>query len=354
MRAWSTTVGAFSFRDAIARTTIFLYKKCDTVCCPRRAPWRTVRGGRIRASPNSVNIAVAHATHGGAPDSGGGRWKHSWDETEGREVERVQIPEGAELVGDGGAAACESALGRRLQSLRFNYEGVGACRRVSSARSGGCIRYRCHYGHIVRCLANSLAARYCPSCSVTHAARGSKRKLSLFELRQTACENGGALVSTEYVNARTPLTWRCGQGHIWRTSACNVRNGRTWCPECARQRRKLGLGDMHRLAARFGGECVSDQYISQHVKLQWRCGRGHTFWLAPNNVARSPGGKRKPTWCKICRRMDGGREGGRIARGGRSERTEVMTSKRARSDVSSRRSKSAVGNKVNNTKTLKC
>lgn len=221
----------------------------------------------------------------------------------------VNIPSGAQLLDATSAHKANSPLERMLQNLTFNYE-VDSPTPPSCLPSCGrtmCIRYRCPHGHVVRCIANSAATKRCPSCTVartTPSLNTSRKKLTLNDLQQMALEKGGMLLSTEYVNARALLTWRCAQRHIWQATAGNIRSRNSWCPECARQSRKLSLSDMHRLAETFDGECLSHQYISQHVKLQWRCRRGHIFWLAPNNIARSPGGKRKPTWCQLCRRID--------------------------------------------------
>lgn len=115
-------------------------------------------------------------------------------------------------------------------------------------------------------------------------------------------------MSTEYRDARTPLVWRCAKGHLWKARVTNIRNAGSWCPECARQKKKLSIDDMREIAREKGGECLTDEYISEHVKLRWRCREGHEFLLAPNNIRRKPNGARKPTWCKICAKKKAARE----------------------------------------------
>lgn len=318
MRVESIPKTGFIFRSIVIGSCYFVSKACNSICSRRRDCGLFPKRCRVRLRNNCSSLAVVRASQENSDPNYNDEndFLHQWDVDGEESLGKIRIPDGAKLMEARGSDDVESPLEKMLQRLRFSYEspdssdnnGDESTRRkcTLSTATGNriCIRYRCHYGHVIRCFANSLATRYCPSCNATHITRRSKQKLSLYELRQIAQDNGGKLLSTEYVNARTPITWQCRQGHVWKASACNIRSNRTWCPECARQRRKLGLTDMHKLAAKFGGECLSDQYISQHVKLEWRCSRGHTFWLAPNNVARSPGGKRKPTWCKICRRMD--------------------------------------------------
>lgn len=337
----SIVSSAFVLGSTLIGSSQFLSRACRWTCSRGRLWGVLPKRGRSIVSSHAV-IAVASGASEVSDTSGNGASDlplECGDEDDGNNLGRLSIPDGAKLMDASAPGDAESPLERMLQRLKFNYENVDVCdgkggyvapKCTSSTATGNkiCIRYRCIHGHVIRCFANTMATQYCPSCNASHALRASKRKLSLFELRQTARENGGTLISTEYVNARTPVTWKCRQGHVWKASACNIRNGRTWCPECARQRRKLGLTDMHELAAKFGGECLSEQYISQYVKLEWRCGRGHTFWLAPNNIARSPGGKRKPTWCKICRRLDGD-----VVRPRQSKRTQSTLGHRSRKNT---------------------
>lgn len=343
MRIGSITRTGFILRNTVIGNCYFVSKACDSICSGRRDCGFFPKACRVRLRNHCSSKSVVRAAQENSDTNYDGEtdFLHQWDVDGDESLGKISIPDGAKLMEARGSDDVESPLERMLQSLRFSYESADSSnsgdestrRKCTSSTATGnriCIRYRCNHGHVIRCLANSLATRYCPSCNVTHITRRSTQKLSLFDLRQNARDNGGKVLSTEYVNARTPITWQCRQGHVWKTSACNIRNGRTWCPECARQRRKLGLTDMHKLAAKFGGECLSDQYISQYVKLEWRCSRGHTFWLAPNNIARSPGGKRKPTWCKICRRMDG-------------DSTKLRQSKRTQSTSSQRSRRKNIG-----------
>lgn len=205
---------------------------------------------------------------------------------------QTSIPSGARLEIPSEDLTC------RLENLKFGYEDdqlwPSACK----------VRYRCRFGHVINCRSGTMACRKCPTCAAqmsTPQMNQSRRKLTLCELGALANSRGGELLSTEYVNSRTPLLWRCEKGHLWKSNASNIRSAKSWCPECARQRRKSTLEDMHMLARERGGQCLSDEYISEHVKLKWRCAQGHEFWLAPNNMKRTATGARKPSWCKLCR-----------------------------------------------------
>lgn len=195
----------------------------------------------------------------------------------------ISIPPGAKIE--------PSYIGKQLGNLSFGYETLDD------------VRYRCANGHIVRAKIGSKACEQCPLCLHDPPRRGRGNKLSYSNVCQLAKERNGKLVSTEYVNARTPLVWQCDKGHQWKATVSNVRTGQ-WCPECWRQSKRLTMEDMHKMAKDRGGECLSKEYVSNSVKLKWRCAKGHEFMLAPSNMRRKEGGKKKADWCKICAREE--------------------------------------------------
>jgi len=185
------------------------------------------------------------------------------------------------------------------------------------------IRFTCRRGHVVSVAANSkLASRgECPVCQ--YAARcgrasslreyrplQSKRfeRYTLDMLKAAAMERGGELLSTEYVNARRKLLWRCGQcKHEWFATTDNILRLGSWCPKCARRqgRNRVTLADMQAIADMHGGVCLSKEYRGAMVPLQFRCAEGHEFWANPNNIRRGirgHGTQRKPSWCPHCAR----------------------------------------------------
>ncbi|WP_250528726.1 hypothetical protein [Caballeronia sp. ATUFL_F1_KS4A] len=59
-----------------------------------------------------------------------------------------------------------------------------------------------------------------------------RRELETKRLQDIAQARGGALLSHRYVDAVTPLSWRCAYGHVWDATPDAV--SRHWCSECAR------------------------------------------------------------------------------------------------------------------------
>jgi hypothetical protein len=110
---------------------------------------------------------------------------------------------------------------------------------------------------------------------------------------------GGVCLSTEYVNNKNHLRWRCEEGHEWDAIPNDVKRG-SWCPECARVARMLPL-DVRRqslqkvqaLARERGGECLSTAYVNNHTKLLWRCRKNHEWDATSHDVKQG-------TWCPAC------------------------------------------------------
>jgi hypothetical protein len=112
-----------------------------------------------------------------------------------------------------------------------------------------------------------------------------------------AARHGGQCLSTEYAGPTGKLRWRCSKGHEWITSPARVRNG-FWCAICAKQRRRSSrLEEMHLLAANRGRKCLSDTYETRARLLRWQCRRGHPWLAAPSNIK---GG----AWCPKCARAE--------------------------------------------------
>jgi hypothetical protein len=63
-----------------------------------------------------------------------------------------------------------------------------------------------------------------------------QRGALLADCRAVAEAMGGACLSTEYINAKTKMRWRCENGHEWEATPHNVRHA-TWCPHCYAERR---------------------------------------------------------------------------------------------------------------------
>ena len=152
------------------------------------------------------------------------------------------------------------------------------------------LAWRCATGHQWEAAPGLVkGGRWCPYCA--RVAR-----LSLEAMAAIASSRGGHCLSTEYRDVKTPLFWRCKEGHQWTATPASVR-GRKWCAFCARNRR-LELQSMRCLAQERGGRCLSTQYINNRCPLRWECRRGHRWRAAAANV--KGGITKKGTWCPEC------------------------------------------------------
>jgi len=114
----------------------------------------------------------------------------------------------------------------------------------------------------------------------------------LEELKSIAKERGGICLSKEYINTDAKLEFKCKKGHIWKGNPGNVKNG-SWCPHCSGNA-KHTLQDMIDLAEKRGGQCLSKKYSGNKGKLHWKCKEGHTWLATPHDLITAG------SWCPKC------------------------------------------------------
>lgn len=123
------------------------------------------------------------------------------------------------------------------------------------------------------------------------------KKTTIKDMHKIAAKQGGKCLSKEYINARTKLKWKCKEGHIWKSTPHHVKRGH-WCRKCGYkkcgEKQRFTLKDMHKIASKYGGKCLSKKYINSAKKLKWQCDKGHVFTRYPFDL-------RKGMWCSYCR-----------------------------------------------------
>lgn len=119
-----------------------------------------------------------------------------------------------------------------------------------------------------------------------------RSSLKLSEMRSIAKSRGGECLSTEYINAYTHLSWKCGIGHTWEATPKNVSYHKSWCPYCAGKRINP-LKDMQDLAAKRYGKCLSRKYTDSKTPLRWECSHGHKWETTPASILNG-------RWCPKC------------------------------------------------------
>ena len=166
----------------------------------------------------------------------------------------------------------------------------GKCLSDEYANSHTKLKWRCNKGH------EWLAVPYpikngvwCPNCSDI--------SLSIEEMKNIAIKRGGECLSINYINNKTKLKWKCSEGHKWFAVPNHIKGG-GWCPICAKTS-SITIKNMKEIAIERGGECLSDYYSNNKIKLIWKCAHGHKWSATPISV------KNNHTWCPICRESKG-------------------------------------------------
>ena len=162
----------------------------------------------------------------------------------------------------------------------------GKCLSTKYLNAHAKLKWQCKENHVWEATPDKIKrGSWCPKCA------GNVR-LTIEDMYKLAEKNNGKYLSIEYINAHIKLKWECEENHTFKASANSVKSGH-WCPYCARNV-KLTIEEMHNLAEKRGGKCLSIEYINAKTKLKWQCERRHIWMATPDNIKRG-------TWCPKCR-----------------------------------------------------
>ncbi|RIA78969.1 hypothetical protein C1645_841925 [Glomus cerebriforme] len=151
------------------------------------------------------------------------------------------------------------------------------------------LKWICKNSHIWEaCPEDVLRGTWCPVCA-------DNISYTIENAKQIASDRNGECLSTEYINNRSKLLWKCIEGHLWSAPLSSIKLLGHWCPYCAGNAR-LTIEDMHTLARKKGGGCLSDKYFNNSTKLKWVCKNNHIWEAVPASVQRG-------SWCPFCSRF---------------------------------------------------
>lgn len=105
----------------------------------------------------------------------------------------------------------------------------------------------------------------------------------LSEMQLIAKQRGGNCLSEQYINSKEKLLWECDEGHSWFSTPFSIKVRKSWCPQCAGNQ-PLGLEAMYKLALDRGGRCLSVEYFNVKTKMLWQCRSGHIFKSTADNI----------------------------------------------------------------------
>lgn len=147
----------------------------------------------------------------------------------------------------------------------------------------------CSKGHKwVACFDSIRRGSWCPEC-------GGVKKLTIEQAKTEAEKRNGKCLSSQLLNSHSMLLWECDKGHQWKAPLANVRNKKSWCPECFQK--SLSIEDAQNYAILKGGICLSSEY-KNNKKLLWECNQKHQWYASFNQI------KDNKSWCPECARLN--------------------------------------------------
>ncbi len=102
--------------------------------------------------------------------------------------------------------------------------------------------WECASGHRWWATPNQVLSQktWCPVCARESMGNSKDKRLAgLKRMQGLAISRGGKCISSEYVNIRTKMRWRCRKGHEWLAKPNSVVEGQ-WCPRCWKIRLRAG------------------------------------------------------------------------------------------------------------------
>jgi len=143
--------------------------------------------------------------------------------------------------------------------------------------------FRCRDGHTWKASPGSIMqGSGCPYCD-------GQAPLSKEIVNGRIAERGLVMLG-DYVNVDTKALFKCSEGHTWETTPYHVMS-RTGCPYCSRQAPLTTEVVNARIANR--GLILVDEFVTNSVKIRFKCDESHVWKAKPNNVLNGRG-------CPIC------------------------------------------------------
>jgi hypothetical protein len=180
---------------------------------------------------------------------------------------------------------------RLLQDIAI--ENGGECLSSEYLNVRSKLKFRCAQGHEWETFPPIVKdGSWCRKC-----AHSLSNEEGLKRAQKAALDNNGICTSSKYIDAKSKMNFECSEGHKFSALYYNVVLSGKWCEKCANAKKGLkkrcNIEDVQKLAHKFGGKCLSTEYVGAHDKLKWECFNKHTFEMSTTNV-------KSGSWCKKC------------------------------------------------------
>jgi len=139
------------------------------------------------------------------------------------------------------------------------------------------VNYKCKVcGHESKCtLSNVILGRKCNKCKRKEIS--DKRRYTYEFVKQCFEDRGCILLSTEYINNKTPLEYICLCGEYNKVSFKSFLVG-NYCNYCKydfiSNKNRLDINDVRNFYKKQGCELLEDKYINNHTLMKYRCSCG--------------------------------------------------------------------------------
>lgn len=142
------------------------------------------------------------------------------------------------------------------------------------------LKYRCKYGHLNKKLPGGIE-RYqiCNQCS-----KDSEKQKRYDYYKKIIEAHGGTIVSTEYINATTPIKVQCENGHTLRKRASRFVK-EIKCKECRKLKQNTEKYEYYKgLVEKNGGKMISTKYANHNTQLEFYCKNKHHNKKLPEKI----------------------------------------------------------------------
>ena len=149
------------------------------------------------------------------------------------------------------------------------------------------LRFKCNRGHEFEYTSKTIYNKHNKKESIDCLICNSPKE----KLKKIVANHNGECLS-EYQTRKTRMKFRCEKDHVFQATYVSIQGG-SWCHACKTGRKSIS--DMHELAKKHNGKCLSTEYVNNQTKLKWKCKKGHIFWKKFNNI------QSKGVFCHICK-----------------------------------------------------
>lgn len=174
----------------------------------------------------------------------------------------------------------------RLEDIRRIVEDKRGGELISTNYIGskGKLKVRCANSHVFSVTRSNLKlGHWCRKCArIESNLKQIRRK---FEEIRVIVEDqrGGKLHSNKYINTFAKMKVECVKNHIFQITPHKIKQGQ-WCRKCAGLERGT-IEDIRKIVeGKWAGKLHSTVYINAHTKLKVQCINGHLFKITPHQL----------------------------------------------------------------------